>query len=86
MTKLDEIIKQPYADDNGDFSKVIDTVYVCGLAYDYCVGSTAYDAAIRGYKSFVIRDATRSVASDSEEKMEQKLKEANVIEITSQQL
>ena len=47
----------------------IKTVYCVGLAYDYCVGSTAEDAAKLGYKTFVIRDATRSVSKDSESLM-----------------
>lgn len=33
---------------------MIDTVYCCGLAYDYCVGSTAIDAAKLGFKTFII--------------------------------
>lgn len=58
-------------------------VYVCGLAYDYCVGSTALDAAKRGYKTYIITDATRSVAKESEEIMRNRLKEAGVFEIES---
>lgn len=51
----------------------IKNVYTVGLAYDYCVGSTAYDAAIRGFKTFLIQDATRSVAESSEKIMTEKL-------------
>ena len=40
----------------------ITRVFSCGLAFDYCVGSTAYDAAAKGFQSFIIQDATRSVA------------------------
>ena len=40
----------------------ITRVFSCGLAFDYCVGSTAYDAAVKGFQSFIIQDATRSVA------------------------
>lgn len=58
-------------------------MYVCGLAYDYCVGSTALDAAKRGYKTYIITDATRSVAKESEEIMRSRLKEAGVFEIES---
>ena len=36
-------------------------VYVCGLAYDYCVGSTAESSAKEGFKTFCIMDASRSV-------------------------
>ena len=40
----------------------ITKVFTCGLAFDYCVGSTAYDAAAKGFQSLIILDATRSVA------------------------
>lgn len=39
----------------------INEIYCCGLAYDYCVGSTAVDGANLGYKSFLIKDAAKSV-------------------------
>ncbi len=54
-------------------SKNIDVVYCVGLAYDYCVGSTAYDAAIRGFESYLLKDATRSVSGESEKIMTEKL-------------
>jgi len=37
-------------------------VYVCGLAFDFCVGQTAIDAAAFGFKTFIITDATKSVS------------------------
>ena len=39
--------------DNG-----INEVFVCGLAFDYCVGKTALDAAKLGLKTNVIAHAT----------------------------
>ena len=39
----------------------IDTVYVCGLATDFCVSWTALDARKAGFKAFVIEDATRAI-------------------------
>jgi nicotinamidase-related amidase len=57
-----------------------------GLAYDYCVGSTAFDAIQNGFKTYLIRDGTKSVAKDSEDKMKQRLDEAGVIEINSSDL
>ena len=39
----------------------IDTLYVIGLATDYCVKFSALDAAELGYNTFVIADATRAV-------------------------
>lgn len=56
----------------------IEKVYCVGLAYDYCVGSTAYDAAERGFESHLLKDATRSVAANSEQIMTSKLIKAGV--------
>ncbi len=51
-TELEEILR------NNQITKV----FSCGLAFDYCVGSTALDAASKGFDSYLIKDATRSVA------------------------
>ncbi|KAJ7607585.1 nicotinamidase [Roridomyces roridus] len=39
----------------------VGTVYVVGLAADYCVKATAEDAAKEGYRTFIIEDATKAV-------------------------
>jgi nicotinamidase/pyrazinamidase len=39
----------------------VDTVYICGLATDYCVKFTALDAVSLGFKTHVIEDACRGV-------------------------
>ena len=39
----------------------IDTVYVVGIATDFCVAWTAMDAAQLGFKTFVISDATKAI-------------------------
>lgn len=39
-------------------------VFVVGLAYDFCVKSTAIDAVEHGYKTFVIEDGTKAVMQD----------------------
>lgn len=44
----------------------ITEVYVVGLAFDYCVAATAKDAAALGFKTTVIRNATRAVSDDTE--------------------
>ena len=44
-------------------------IYCVGLAYDYCVGSTAEDGAKFGYKTFLVTEATRSVAQASHDVM-----------------
>jgi nicotinamidase-related amidase len=43
-------------------------VFTVGLAYDYCVRSTAVDAAEHGYKTFVIEDASYPVAKKPADK------------------
>lgn len=58
--------------------KGVTKVYSCGLAYDYCVGSTAESAAQAGFESVVIMDATRSVAPESAAKMKVRLDAINV--------
>ncbi|MCS4298758.1 MULTISPECIES: bifunctional nicotinamidase/pyrazinamidase [Acinetobacter] len=39
----------------------IDTVYIVGIATDFCVAWTAMDAAKLGFKVFVISDATKAI-------------------------
>ena len=56
----------------------IKKVYVAGLAYDFCVGYTAEDAAEEGFETFVIKDATKSVDPEDETFMNQRLKDAGV--------
>lgn len=36
-------------------------VFVCGLAWDFCVKCSAIDAAEHGFQTFVIEDATRGI-------------------------
>lgn len=52
----------------------VDTVYVMGLATDYCVKFTALDAASEGFKTLLIADGCRGVnlsAGDSEAAIEE---------------
>lgn len=50
----------------GDFliANGIKTVYITGLALDYCVKYTALDAVSLGFETFLIEDATRPVNLD----------------------
>ena len=53
--------------------------YSCGLAYDYCVGSTAESAANEGFDSYIIIDATRSVnEAETGKLMKERLLKAGV--------
>ncbi len=42
-------------------SNKVKTVYVCGLATDFCVKFTALDAADLDYETYLITDATKAV-------------------------
>ncbi|KAI0983294.1 hypothetical protein GJ496_001223 [Pomphorhynchus laevis] len=44
----------------------IGKVFISGLALDYCVRQTSMDSVNRGYHTFVILDATRSVTNDED--------------------
>ncbi|KAI8797909.1 pyrazinamidase/nicotinamidase [Biomphalaria glabrata] len=48
-------------------------VYVCGLAYDVCVGFTAKHALKHGFKTVLIEDASRGVSLDGIYKMKNDL-------------
>lgn len=39
----------------------LDRVFLCGLAYDYCVGYSALDARRLGFPAFVVRNAARAI-------------------------
>jgi len=43
----------------------VDTVYIVGLTYNYCVSFTAKDATLLNYKTYVIYDATQAVQNKS---------------------
>lgn len=42
-------------------AREIDTVFVCGLATDFCVAWTALDARKAGFTAYVIEDAARGI-------------------------
>lgn len=42
----------------------IQSVYLCGLAIDYCVAWSALDARAAGFETFVIEDACRAIDLD----------------------
>ena len=65
-------------------SKGVTKLYCVGLAYDYCVGSTACDGAKNGFKTYLVSDATKSVAAPSHEAMKTRIGQDGVIEISSE--
>ena len=65
----------------------IDRVFACGLATDFCVASSALDARLRGFETFVIDDACRAIdANDSLELAWARMDAAQVVRIQSREL
>ncbi|XP_065348796.1 nicotinamidase [Cloeon dipterum] len=61
-------------------------VYVCGLAYDVCVGSTAVDALAIGFRTIMINDCARGVNFDDIESTKKRFIELNGIIVESNQV
>jgi nicotinamidase-related amidase len=53
-------------------------IFVVGLAYDFCAGSSACDAAELGFNTFLVDDCTKAVSPDSATKMRASLKASGV--------
>lgn len=64
----------------------ITDVYVVGLAYDYCAGLTACDAARLGFNTYLVKDLTRFVSLDSARDMDAALQSAGVRIIQKNQI
>ena len=43
----------------------VNEVYVCGLAFDFCVGSTALDAQKYGFSTYVVKEGTKPVSQET---------------------
>lgn len=75
-----------FADDNGVPTGLktrlqslgVDTVYIMGLALDYCVKTTALDA-VKDFETFVVVQGCRPVADDSRTEALAKMKDAGII-------
>ncbi len=64
----------------------VDTVYVCGLAADYCVYYTAKDALQLGFSTYYIEDAARAINSETFENARQDLTRAGAVFINSDRI
>jgi nicotinamidase/pyrazinamidase len=51
----------------------VETVYVCGLAGDYCVFYTAKDALKEGFKTVLLEDASRAIRLEDFEKAKEEI-------------
>ena len=52
---------------------------LCGLAYDYCVAFSALDGVREGFKTTVLRSATREIASETARSQTEAMKDAGVL-------
>jgi nicotinamidase/pyrazinamidase len=76
-----------FQDDGGkktDMNKLlkkdkIEKVVVYGIATDYCVRATAFDAAAAGYKVIMIKKLSRGVASDTSQKAIDEMKAKGIV-------
>jgi len=68
--------------------KGVTHVYCVGLAFDYCVKSTAIDAAKEGFKTYVVSEGTRAVdpAVWEEVKGELSAKGVEVVSVNSEEV
>lgn len=67
----------------------IDTVFIAGLTFDFCVYFTALDAADASFNTYIIRDCCRSTQPEDTEELTEKLnklKKAGVKLISSSQV
>lgn len=65
----------------------LETVYVVGLATDFCVAWTALDARAEGFATVVVEDATRAIdASGSLERAGRDMAAAGVTRIMSKEI
>ena len=61
-------------------------VYVTGLAFDYCVGSTALDLANSAFRTHVVTDATKSITVEGTRNMREQLAHAGVAFMNSDEI
>ncbi|MGD2070778.1 MAG: nicotinamidase [Gemmatimonadota bacterium] len=56
----------------------VESVYLCGLARDYCVRWSAEDAAAAGFETFFLWDLTRSVDPSGDEELRKTLRNQGI--------
>ncbi|KAJ9582057.1 hypothetical protein L9F63_003640, partial [Diploptera punctata] len=61
-------------------------IYVCGLAYDVCVGATAADALAIGYRTILLDDCSRGVDLSDIEKTKKNVTNNNGVIVNSSQV
>jgi nicotinamidase-related amidase len=66
-------------------AKGVTDVYVCGLAYEVCVGATAFHAVELGYRTILIDDACRGITLEDIHRTKQKLSENHGVVVHSEE-
>lgn len=66
--------------------KGITDIYVCGLAYDVCVGATAVDAISSGYRTILLDDCCRGVDLKDIENVKETVVSTNGVIVTSKEV
>ena len=64
----------------------MDTLYIVGLAWDFCVLYSAKDAKGLGFKVYVVEDATRGITPEGEAKARQEMKDSGIDIIQSSEI
>nr|AZL94767.1 peroxisomal adenine nucleotide carrier 1 [Nephromyces sp. MMRI] len=64
----------------------ISTVFVVGLATDYCVMETALDAKKHGFTTIIISDGCRGITSETVDKAYERMKEQGILTTTLEEL
>lgn len=67
-------------------AKGITDIFVCGLAYDVCVGATVVDAITSGYRTILLDDCCRGVDLKGIDSLKETVTSTNGVIITSQQV
>jgi nicotinamidase-related amidase len=75
-TKLNSLLKQ----------KNVTDLYLCGVAYDVCVASTAKDAITSGYRTVLLDDCCRGVDLLDIEKVKTFIRESHGVIVESDQV
>jgi nicotinamidase-related amidase len=61
-------------------------IYLCGLAWDYCVAFTALEGRELGYNVWVVSDGCKGVDNEGIKMMNERMRQAGVKFISSQEL
>lgn len=64
----------------------VSRIFLCGLAYDYCVRFTAEDAVREGFEAVVIEDTCRAIAEETAAAAKASFAALGVVEVEAAQL